>query len=361
VQYVSSNTTKDQQLYTSSFSLAISLALILRFISLIALRYFPSFFRFQLIFQGVTPLFAFLRKKPASLIGLEINTDEIKLLQLCHTAQGYTIENMAVRPLQEHVIVDDKIKRFDVVQTALRTIVQETNIVGCPAAIALPIHSVIIKQIRLAACLSEWECEVEIKASLPRYFPGVTEELCFDFSILPKTSADYHDILLVASRAEQVQMYTALVSHAGLDVKIVDVDAHALLRGAHLSLDPLLASVIGLCDVGRSVTRLLVFQRQQIIFMQQWPTADFSEWDLQIQRVVQRFLAMHREVQMQVLLLSGEMVHAIESLQALLEMPVQIANPFKNMQLGRYLSASDLSQHASRFQVCCGLATRSLP
>jgi Tfp pilus assembly PilM family ATPase len=76
---------------------------------------------------------------------------------------------------------------------------------------------------------------------------------------------------------------------------------------------------------------------------------------------VQRFLAMHREVQMQVLLLSGEMVHAIESLQALLEMPVQIANPFKNMQLGRYLSASDLSQHASRFQVCCGLATRSLP
>ena len=58
-------------------------------------------------------MFAFLRKKPASFIGLEINTDEIKLLQLCHAAKGYTIEKYAVKPLQDQAIVDDKMKRFD--------------------------------------------------------------------------------------------------------------------------------------------------------------------------------------------------------------------------------------------------------
>jgi type IV pilus assembly protein PilM len=307
-------------------------------------------------------LLPFLRKKPVGCVGLEINTDEIKLLQLRQIEQRYTIENYAIVPLQDEAIVDDKIKRFDWVQSALHAIVKETNTAGYPTAIALPANSVICKQIKLAACLSEWECEVEIRANLSRYLPGMAAELCFDFFILPKASADYHDVLLVASRREQVQMYTTLVSAAALDVKIVDVDSHAWLRGAYLSLDPLfsqMTSVLGVCDIGRSMTRLMIFQQQQILFMQQWQTVDFPEWELQIQRVLQRFGAMHRQSPLALLLLSGEGEHSVASLQDRLDIPVQTANPFQNMQQGHRISVSDLQQIASRFQVCCGLVTRS--
>ena len=300
----------------------------------------------------------FLRKKPVISVGIEIHADEIKLLKLRHAAASYTIENYAVEPLPEDAIVDDKIKRVDRVQAALQKLVQKTRASGCPAAIALPANNVITKRIKLPICLSLLECEMEISANLSRYFPGMTAELYFDFFMLPSAGGDYHDLMLVAARAEDVQAYVSLVTTAGLLVKIVDVDSQAAWRGAQLSLTPefrVATAVIALCEVGRSMTRLMVVQQQQIMHLQQWQNADFPDGEAQIKRVLQRFLAIHRQLQIDCLLLAG----ASWSRQEGIDIPIRVENPFQNMRYQDSVSFAGLQQVAGRFQVCCGLATRS--
>jgi type IV pilus assembly protein PilM len=305
---------------------------------------------------------AFLRTKPAGCVGLDIHSDEIRLLHLSHAATGYTVLNHAILPLPELAIVEGKVKRFDLVQSALRTLVANTGTAGLPAAIALPANSVMIKRIPLAAGLSEWECEMEIQTNLPRYLPGMTEELYLDFCRLPAADAAEHDVLLVAARAEEVQMYIALLSDVRLHVKIVDVDSHALLRGAALSLDTVLrqsTAVFALWDVGRSVTRFMIFQQAHILFVQQWETVDAGESLAEVKRLVQRFTSMHRQLPIHLLILSADMMDVVAGLQEDIGVRLQVANPFRDMR--QSAAFADLKKLASSFQVCCGLAARRFP
>jgi type IV pilus assembly protein PilM len=307
-------------------------------------------------------VFPFLRTKPASCVGLEINADEIRLLHLSHATEGYTILSHAISPLPSQAIVAGRVKRFDLVQSALRTLVANTGTAGLPAAIALPANSVITKRIPLDACLSDWECEVEIQMNLSRYLPGMTEALYLDFARQPAEGAALHDILLVAARAEEVQMYITLLKAARLHVKIVDVDSHALLRGAALSLDEVLrqsTAVMALWDAGRSVTRFMIFQQSQILFMQQWETVDVSESLAEIKRLLQRFTSMHRQLQIHSLILPAEMMESVTGLEQEIGVPLVMSNPFRYMRHPADLVNSQ--KMAGCFQVCCGLAARRFP
>jgi type IV pilus assembly protein PilM len=304
----------------------------------------------------------FLRIKPAGCVGLEINTNEIRLLHLSKLTSAYTILNHAILPLSEQVIVEGKVKRFDLLQSALRTLVANTGTAGLPAAIALPANSVITKRIGLAASLSEWECEMEIQTNVSRYLPGMSEELYLDFCRLPTTNVSEHEFLLVAARAEEVQMYITLLSDACLHIKIVDVDSHALLRGASLSLDAVLrhtCEVFALWDVDRSITRFIIFQQAQILLVQQWETVSARESLAEVQRLLQRFNSMHTQLQIHSLILSADIMDSLSGLQEDMGVRLQVANPFRDMR--QRAGLADIHKLASCFQVCCGLAVRIFP
>jgi type IV pilus assembly protein PilM len=292
-------------------------------------------------------VFAYL--KPFHL-GLDVNADEIRLIALSKKRKIWQVERFACAPLPRGSIVDGKIRQFDSVQTVVNQLVKETGTRGCKTVIALPANSVISKRIKLSSALSPVECEMEIAANVQKYFPGMTDELCFDFTLLNSVDKSQHEILLVASRQEQLNTYVAVAQASGLKIKKVDVDSHALMRAGNFILP--LAESVALLDVAETVTQFLVFQRQTIIYSQQWQTLAAELLEAQVRKTIQLCASSHPDLQIRQLMVAGKDV------ELNLDIEITRANPFYYMQTAKQVNKKSLNAAASRFLIPCGLALR---
>lgn len=303
-------------------------------------------------------MFRLLPFKSRTLIGLDIQADEIRLLQVRQVKQKFIVDNVAVVALSPGALVEGKIQQFENLRVPIRELVERLKIHHYPVAIAMPAHCVISKRVQIAAGLQDIEREVEISTNLYHYFPGMTEELCFDHIVLGAHNAEEDDVLLVAARYEQLQSYVSVVERAGLTVKIVDVDIYALVRGLHFILAPANLDVIALLEVGAMGTQLIIFSRHEVIFSQQFSTTNITELEIQLKRTL------HRTVEIKKLFLSGNMeklVAIAPNIQRELSIEVHYVNPFQAMSLTLKLNHEAVESLASRMLLSCGLALRKIP
>ena len=171
-----------------------------------------------------------------SLVGLDIQPDEICLLQARRGKRKIQIEKYAFTELPVGAVVNGNINQFDTVCLAIKKLVRETGTAKCETAIALPSCCVMTKRIQLPAYLRNNECEAEIRENLPRYLPEIADDLCFDFVSVSEQAA-LQDILLVVARRRHLDLYATIVREAGLHVTRVDVDYYALLRALKCCTD----------------------------------------------------------------------------------------------------------------------------
>jgi type IV pilus assembly protein PilM len=311
-------------------------------------------------------LFAFLRGKQSCYLGLDINSDEIRLLQLTRKATTFTIQNYAVATLPAGAIMAGKIEQPVVLQQVLARLVRETRTQNCATAIALPGNAVISQQISLPANLSALDCEATISTNLPRYFPGITDELCFDFLPLATTDASKQQILLVASRLWQITSYVSLIKAAGLRVNIVDVDKFALMRAARLTTAVYAETdIVAIVHISRQHAELIIFCHQTILFNQLWQLDDKQPLLASIKHAWQLYSSVKKPSQKSVdyVMLSGKASPHFATLTTYftdeLTLTVVPANPFQQMLVAATVNTNSLEQEVANFQICCGLATRS--
>jgi type IV pilus assembly protein PilM len=267
----------------------------------------------------------FLRSKSRALVGIDINAEEIRLLQLRNTRQSFEVEKYAVAPLPAGAVSQGKIRQMEMVQTALNKLVLETGTAKCPAAIALPVNMVITK--RVPAPLAD---------DITHYFPGIQDTLCFDYV------ADEKELLLVASRSELLNQYKCLLEEAQLKLKIVDVDTFALTRAA--SLNP---PVNGILDIAPEVTQIIILHERQIIFRQHWQTGNDELLLSELNRALQLCQASHQSLRIDSMLMSGRILSE---------------NVAKNFDI-KFIPAHPLTDlpQAERWMTCTGLAMREIP
>jgi type IV pilus assembly protein PilM len=302
-------------------------------------------------------LLPWLYKKSHTCIGLDISPDAVKLLQLRKEKTDFILEQCALAPLPAGAIEDGKIKHLGSIRQAVNTVVQQTHTYGLSVALALPAHSVFMQRIQLPASLHLRECEAEISSKLKYYLSGLTDELCFDFMILT-TDDYYHDILIVASRLEQLNAYLSTINQAGLHSKIVDVDSYALMRAAYfmLAAEPLLdKQTIACLEVNINISQLFIFQQQHLIFNHLWQTEQGLSQEQQVDAALQLCLSTHCHLQIHHLIISGMCI----PFTALHTFKIHYADPFKKIHFPDTEEMRKMQQCAMRFQLCFGLALRS--
>jgi type IV pilus assembly protein PilM len=102
-----------------------------------------------------------------------------------------------------------------------------------------------------------------------QYIPFPMEEVSFDFEVIgpSEKDPDMLDVLLVATRSENVEQRVAACAAAGLTAKIVDVEAFALENACrlltHQMPDGGLSRVIAVVDFGASSTTFSVLRDLQ--------------------------------------------------------------------------------------------------
>lgn len=229
------------------------------------------------------------------LLGLDIQPQSLRLMQLRHTRRGFLAEVAAEESLSAEIFYEGKIRDWQALRMILQIMVKDLQLTDMKTAIQIPYHLVRLQQIKLPPGLTETSIRQEIRMQLERDFPGLNEELAIDFRVRGKNFQEDCAVDFVVTRKDYITQYVNCVNAAGLKVQIVDVDLYALKRFLDLEFaadpadkhagrrltDQISAMII---EMNENIF-LLMFSGQEILHHHQWKKTERDELFLQFSRV----------------------------------------------------------------------------
>lgn len=237
-----------------------------------------------------------LKAKPRSLLGLDITTSSVKLIELGLSGGQYRVESYAAEPTPPNSINEKAIVDAAAVGDAIKHAVKRAGARAKEAAVAISGDAAITKVIQMPRSLSENELEGQVELQADQYIPFPMEEVSYDFEVIGPSEKDPEmlDVLLVASRTENVDQRVAACAAAGLTARIVDVEAFALENACrlltHQMPDGGLDRVIAVVDFGASSTTFSVLRDLKVIY-----TRDFAFGGQQLTEEIMRTYGLSME------------------------------------------------------------------
>ncbi len=348
------------------------------------------------------------KKKTTPVLGVDISATAVKLLELGRSGGRYRVESYAVEPLPPNSVVDKNITELEPVGEAISRAVKKsrTGLKTCAAAVAG--SSVITKVIEMPAGLSDQDLENQIQVEADQYIPFPLEEVAMDFEVIgaKEDNPDRIDVLLAASRNDNVEARVGAMELGGLEVKIIDIEAFALANAIEMIANETLGGagdkVIAIADVGSAITTFSVYQKGKIIYTreQQFGGMQLTE-DIQrryglsyeeagmakkqgglpdnyvpevlepfkenmaqqVDRAQQFFFSSTSQItHIDHLIMAGGCA-SVEGIAELVEskvnVPTSVANPFANMSVSSRVSTNLIANDAPALLISCGLALRS--
>ncbi len=195
-------------------------------------------------------------------LGLDVSSTAVKLMELSKTSNKYKVESYGVLALPEGAVQDGLVKDADAVSAVIKRLVDRSGTKIKNVAMAVTGSTVIIKRIEMPDNLNESELEDRILIDAEQHITFPIEEVALDFEVLgPSQTEGQLDVLLVACRSDSVEMLKDCVQAAGLIPQVVDVEVYALARVYELiapTLEVHRDSVVALFDIGAVVTNITV-------------------------------------------------------------------------------------------------------
>ena len=212
-----------------------------------------------------------LSVKAPPLVGVDISSTAVKLLQLSQSGGKYRVEHYAVEPLPPNAVVEKNIVEVEAVGEAIRRALNRSGAKTKFASAAVAGSAVITKVIPMPADLSEDDLEGQIQVEANQYIPYPLEEVSLDFEVVGpvKDNPEMMNVLLAASRTENVDLRVAALDLGGLTARVVDVEAFAMENAFKLVADQLAVpkdAVVAVVDIGATMTTLIVLKSQRTIY-----------------------------------------------------------------------------------------------
>jgi len=350
---------------------------------------------------------AWFSKKSPTLLGLDISSTSVKLLELSRNGDRYRVEAYGVEPLPPNAVVEKNINDVEGVGDAIKRLLARAKPSSKQTAVAVAGSAVITKTIEMDASLSDDEMETQITVEADQYIPYPLDEVAIDFEVqgLSERNPDQVEVLLAACRKENVELREAVLELGGLKASVVDIEAHAMKRAFDL-VKPQLGSnpdslVVAIIDVGATMTTLSVLAEDRAIYtreqlfggkqlteeIQRRYSLSYEEAGLakkqgglpddyyeevlepfkeavlqQVTRSLQFFFSSSQYDDVDYIVLAGG-TSSIDGLAEMIEnklgTPTVMANPFVDMSLASKVDAEALANDAPAMMIACGLAMRS--
>lgn len=341
------------------------------------------------------------------MIGLDISSGLVKLLELSQDAQGYRVESYAVEFLPPDVVQDREIKNPGALGSAIEEVVRRSRTGLKQAAVAVSGSAVITKVIQITTGLKGKDLLLQVQLEAERHIPFPLQEVNLDFQVLGPSAKnpEMSDVLLAASRTEIVDMLVHVLHLGGMKAAVVDIETYAMQRAFSLIADQLpdkgAKKTVAVVDIGSSSTTFsvlhdcaTVYTRDQAFGGKQLTEEIQRRYGLtteeanlakrqgglpddyvpevlepfkeaivqQISRATQLFFSSSHFSDIDHIVLAG----GCASIQGVLEkvqekggVPTTIANPLVNMSVSSKVSMPAIQADAPSLMICCGLAMRS--
>ena len=346
-------------------------------------------------------------RQPAPLLGLDISSSSVKLVELGRDKDGnLVLERCAIEPLERGWVTDGNVEKFDEVAEAMRRVVKKSGSKTKNVAMALPASAVITKKIILPGGMSEQELEVQVETEANQYIPFSLDEVSLDFCVLgpSTTSAGDVEVLIAASRKEKVQDRQGLAEAAGLKPVVVDVESYAYRLAAGRLIRDLPNEgqdlMVALFEVGSTTTSMQVLRNDEVLydrdqafggaqltqlivrqygFSQEEAETKKRNGDLpedydgsvlkpfvdsmaqEIARALQFFFTSTPHNRVDYVMLGGgsaALPGLVEAVTAQTSFACNLADPFQGMHIGESVREKKVRREAPSYLTSCGLAMR---
>jgi len=209
----------------------------------------------------------FLFKKIKEVIGIDIGSSSVKVVQLKVSKGSLQLLNAGILPLPPEAIVDNSLMDSPAIAMAIKNIVESLGIKIKDAACSISGNSVIIRKIVISA-MSQEELEEQISWEAEQYIPFDINDVNLDFQILSPDIADPSrmNVLLVASKKDIINDYVAVFSEAGMKLVVVDVDSFAVQNAFEANHEYHPEDIIALINIGASVMNINVIKDGVTLF-----------------------------------------------------------------------------------------------
>jgi len=199
----------------------------------------------------------FLFKEPKDVIGIDIGSSSVKLVQIKCLKDAFQLLNVGIVPLPPEAIVDNTLIDSSSIVSAIRSLVTSLGIKVKDVASSISGNSVIIRKITLAAMPAD-ELEDQITWEAEQYIPFDINDVNMDFQILSPDSLDpaKMNVLLVASKKDIINDYVAVFNEASLQLSVVDVDSFAVQNAFEINHDVGPDEVVALINIGSAIMNI---------------------------------------------------------------------------------------------------------
>ena len=347
----------------------------------------------------------FGKKRSSPLLGVDISSTTVKVLEISKSGDKYKVESYAVASLPPNAVVEKNIAELEGVAESIRKACDRSKTKLKTAAVAVAGSAVITKLIDMPAGLNDDNMESQISLEADQYIPYPLDEVAIDFEVQGESDRpEQVEVLLAACRRENVDLRVDALEMADLSTRVVDVEAYAIERSFEMMrpyLDCDDDGAIAIVDIGATMTTLSVlvdgktaYTREQLfggrqlteeiqrryglsldeagLAKKQGGLPDDYEPEVldhftdavvqQVTRSLQFFFSSSQYNDVDHIMLAGgvaSMTGLAEVVQDRLGTPTSLANPFTDMSVASRVDATALSNDAPALLIACGLALRS--
>ena len=343
--------------------------------------------------------------KSSQVIGMDIGSSSIKVIELTQSGKDIEVTRVGIEPLAPEIVVDGAIVDTGQVSNSIAKLFNEHKIKAKNVATAVSGHSVIVKKLSLQPMPDE-ELDEAIPMEAAQHIPFDIAEVNLDYQVLetPEDSP-VMDVLLVAVKKDKILNYTNVITLAGRTPVIVDIDAFALQNVYEYNYEPGPDVTVALLNLGASVMNINIVRGRTPLFtrdvsvggnqytdsLQKELDLGFDEAEtlktgvtlpgisdearmpviksvseiivLEIQRTFDFFRATAGGEQIQKLYLAGGSARTYglaDLMKQEMGIPVEQLNPFRRIRAPETGPIGDLvASHGPRLSVAVGLALRS--
>ena len=343
-----------------------------------------------------------------ALLGLDITTSSVKLIELSRHGDAYRVDAYAAEATPLNSVNEKAIVDAQIVGEAVRRAVKRSGTKTRDAAVAISGDAAITKVIQMPSTFSGSDLEGQVELQADQYIPFPMEEVSYDFEVIGPTDSDPDmiDVLLVATRTENVEQRQAAVEAAGLKAAIVDVEAFAVESACRLLRHQMPnqgeGHNVAVMDFGASSTTFSVLRDLKVVY-----TRDFAfggqqlteeimrtygltleeagrakkegglpsnyepeilepfidDMTQQVSRSLQFFLASgtNRQQPEQLLVCGGcaNIPGVADVIASRVGIPTEIGNPLGMMKISSRARSQGVMKDATALLTACGLALRS--
>ncbi len=342
------------------------------------------------------------------IVGLDIGSSSIKVVELKRKKKKgrveYKLKNLGYAPLPIEAIVEGSIMDSYAVVDTIQKLFSNLGIKNKNVGISIAGHAVITKKLTISASAPE-DIEENIKWEVKHNITFDPEEVQIDYYVLPQRGETV-DVLLVVARKEKIMEYTSVVTQAGLNPVLVDIDAFAIFNAFEANYEAFVNDIIAIVHIGASLTTIIICVDGAPVFIRDadiggniiteaiqkefglpFEKAEaakrganveglssaalepifenvFSDLYSEITKTIEFFSGQYPRLEIERIYLNGggaKLPGFADYLENQFNLPIEYLNPFRNVLYSpKHFSTEEIEENAPVFTIATGLAMRTV-